>query len=63
MTLIDISTLSDSGVEVYIEKYIKCRFDSRDLTIIDKDNQPITPGQLYKLVTSIDIDPSKQARF
>lgn len=54
-TLIDMSTLSDSGVEVYIEKYIKCRFDSKELTILDKDNQSITPGQLYTTVVAIDI--------
>jgi hypothetical protein len=54
-TLIDISTLSDSGVEVYIEKYIKCRFDSEELTILDKCNQSITPEQLYTTVVSIDI--------
>jgi len=54
-TLIDISTLSDLGVEVYIEKIIKCRFDSEELTILDKDNQSLTPGQLFKTVTSIDI--------
>jgi ribosomal protein S8 len=54
-TLIDISTISDSGVRVYIEKYLKRRCDSGDLTIINKDCQSITPEQLYKLVTSIDI--------
>lgn len=54
-TLIDISTLSNSGVEAYIQKYIKCRFESKELTILDKDNQAITPEQLYKIVTSIDI--------
>jgi hypothetical protein len=54
-TLIDISTISDSGVEVYIEKYIQCRFDSKELTILDKDNQSITPKQLCKSIISIDI--------
>jgi len=54
-TLIDISTLSDSGVRVYIEKHIKCRFDSGNLTIVNADNQNIDTEQLYKTVTSIDI--------
>ena len=54
-TLIDISTLSDSGVRLYIEKYIQCRFDSDILTILDTDNRLISPEQLYKTVISIDI--------
>jgi len=60
-TLIDISSLSNSGVEVYIEKYLKRRFDSEELTIVDKDNQAITPGQLYKLVTSIDVQTTQNS--
>ena len=54
-TLIDISALSDSGVRVYIEKYLECRFDSGNLTIFDSENQKINPEELYKTVTSIDI--------
>lgn len=57
--LIDISVISDSGVEAYIEEYIKHRFDSKELTIVDKDNQIIDPEELYKTVTSIDIQTSK----
>ncbi len=54
-TLIDISTLSDSGVRVYIKKYLECRLDSGNLTIVNADNQNIDTEQLYKTVTSIDI--------
>jgi hypothetical protein len=59
--LIDISILSNSGVEVYIEKYIKCRFDSKELTIMNKDSQDITPEQLYEIVTAIDIHTSQNS--
>jgi len=54
-TLIDISTLSDSGVRVYIKKYLECRLDSGNLTIVNAENKNIDTEQLYKTVTSIDI--------
>ena len=56
-TLIDISTLSDSGVRLYIEKYLECRFDSGNLTIFDSDNQKVNTKELYTIVTSIDTQP------
>lgn len=60
-TIIDISTLADSGVRVFIEKYLQHRFDTDVLTILDADGHTITPEQLYKTVTSIDIQTTENS--
>jgi predicted kinase len=42
-------------VRVYIKKYLECRLDSGNLTIVNAENKNIDTEQLYKTVTSIDI--------
>lgn len=49
-TLIDVSLLDESCLNLFIDKYIKQRFDNRELTIEDKNEIPINPEELIVIL-------------
>lgn len=54
-TLIDVSTLDMSCAESFIEKYVKQRFDSGQLKILDHNGTEITIQQLVNSLGKIDV--------
>ncbi len=54
-TLIDISMLDDSCLNSFIEKFIKHRYDSGNLEILDKNNEKISLQELVEILNEIDV--------
>ena len=53
-TLIDTSALDVSCVESFVNEYIKQRFDSGNLKILDENENELTPTALLELLYTID---------
>jgi len=53
-SLIDTSSLDISCVESFVNEYIKQRFDSGNLKILDENDNDITPIQLMDILHTID---------
>ena len=53
-TLIDTSTLDDSCLSIFIEKYIEHRFESGNLKILDENGNEIIPKELLEILNQID---------
>ena len=58
-TLIDTSSLDGSCLRVFIEKYLKQRFDSGKLKVFDEKNNEISLENLPKLLIQIVTQPPK----
>ncbi len=55
-TLIDVSLLDESCLDLFIEKYIKRRFDNGELTIEDENENAINPEQLLIILKNRHLD-------
>jgi len=58
-TLIDTSTLDDSCVKSFVEKYLEQRFNQGELELVDSDGQNITPIDLIDILCKIDAQTPK----
>lgn len=57
-TFIDISTMNNLCVDVFVEKFLKCRFDQGKVKIFNKNDKEISLEELIKTVNQIDTQTS-----
>ena len=53
-TLIDTSTLDDSCVKSFVNRYVEQRFNREEIALKDADGTNITPKQLIDILSQID---------